>query len=319
MLRASSLKIRRGAFSLGPINLELAEGQGLIIAGRNASGKSTLLEALSGALRPSSGRLEIVGRTVFQDKPLPKEQKKAMKDVGVQLQNVELFEHLTVEEHIQFFADMGGFDPKNSFDVLERCPTLSNFGAMRYGSLSAGKKQLLHFVLALGSSPKVLFLDEPTAGMDKENRAWVWSELKDFKKRGGALALSSHDGEEMQVLGDTILVLDNGKKLFTAKKEDSSIILGYETVVTLLPPFSLEKDIDEAGQLLASLDGSRGAEFTDSRWHVYSSLEVSKAPLSLQNLGEGWTITDMRKADLRDVYDAVRQGRITSSEQEVRQ
>ncbi|MCK4717255.1 MAG: hypothetical protein KAT70_01190, partial [Thermoplasmata archaeon] len=172
--------------------------------------------------------------------------------------------------------------------------------------LSAGKKQLLQFVLALGHRPKLLFLDEPTGGVDHENKAWMWSVLSEFKREGGEMLISSHEGKEIDVLGDRLLVLEEGRVKIVAGKAEAQTVLGYRTRLLISPPERMGEE--EAREKLVSVPGAFKVKHADKGWVLLSALGLPDAVSSVSPLKEGWEVYDSREADLRDVYDMVREG-----------
>ena len=172
--------------------------------GHNGAGKTTTMQILTGLLSPSGGEAYVYGTSVTRDMP------KIRSRIGVCPQDNVLFDILTVKEHVLLFGGLRGFE-ENEINVLEIVAEVGLQDKLDTDvkSLSGGQKRKLQVALSFVGDPAVVFLDEPTAGMDSEARREVWA-LIGRKKQGRAIVLTTHQMDEAEILGDNIAILDKG-------------------------------------------------------------------------------------------------------------
>ena len=189
----------KGKTILDHISFEVGQGDCLALIGPNGAGKTTLMSCILGDKKPSSGQVLIDGKAG-----------KAKNKIAVLLQENTIPNSLKVEELIAFFQDIS----ENGLSKVE-IQALLQFKDDQYqqfaNKLSGGQKRLLAFVLCLIGKPDILFLDEPTAGMDTTTRQRFWEIINDLKKSGVTILYSSHYIEEVEHTADRILVLHQGK------------------------------------------------------------------------------------------------------------
>lgn len=181
------------------INLEIQQGEIFGILGVNGAGKTTLLECVEGIRKRNSGTIHICDLT-------PEDALKEKK-FGVQMQSASLPDVITVKEVIELYASWNDH-PK--VETLLHMFDLNQRSHQTYQSLSTGWKRKLHLVLALIPDPEIIFLDEPTAGLDVEARAELHQMLKQLQTQGKTIVLSSHDMAEVESLCDRIAMLRSG-------------------------------------------------------------------------------------------------------------
>ncbi len=182
------------------IDFTVSEGEIFALLGPNGAGKTTTLECMEGLRRFEEGKIEIFGETP----------KKAMEQgiIGIQLQSSSLPANITVTDAMKLFCSWNQIN--NRGDLLERLG-VKDLGGKAYKTLSTGQKRKLHLALALTHEPKVLFLDEPTAGLDVEARAHLHQEIKTLKEQGTTIILASHDMAEVESLCDRVGMIVEGK------------------------------------------------------------------------------------------------------------
>ncbi|MGH9537574.1 MAG: ABC transporter ATP-binding protein, partial [Terriglobales bacterium] len=166
------------------LNLEIQAGECFGLLGPNGAGKTTTIEILEGLLQPTFGEVRILGRTW-------KENARELREVmGISLQETRLSEKLTVLETIELFS---GFfrEPRPPRQVLEQMQLEEKADAW-VGKLSGGQRQRLAVATALVGNPKVLFLDEPTTGLDPQSRRQLWDIIRAFQQAGGTVLLTTH-------------------------------------------------------------------------------------------------------------------------------
>jgi ABC-2 type transport system ATP-binding protein len=186
--------------ALKNINLQINSGQVLALLGPNGAGKTTAISLLLGLIQPSSGAVELFGGN-------PKRPEARMR-VGVMLQISGVPETLKVKEHLDLFRSYYPH-PLSLPEVLE-FSGLAGLENRLYSKLSGGQRQRLHLALALCGNPDLLFLDEPTTGLDIASRRALWEQIRHFTRLGKAVVLTTHYLEEADALADRVVVINQG-------------------------------------------------------------------------------------------------------------
>jgi len=180
------------------IDFSVAEGEIFGLLGPNGAGKTTTLECLEGLRFPTAGTLRVRGVD-------PSREPSRLRDtIGVQLQTSSLPETMRVAEAMRFFCAYHGVAPR--LDLLERLGLQPKMDA-QYGTLSTGQQRRLALALALAHEPPVVFLDEPTAGLDVATRAELHALIGELRERGVALVLATHDMAEAEKLADRVAIM----------------------------------------------------------------------------------------------------------------
>ncbi len=187
--------------ALNGVDLQVKAGQVLAILGPNGAGKTTLINMLLGIYTPDAGQIHLFGQTPGD---LSVRQR-----IGVMLQQAELAETLKVRELIRQFATY--YQNPLSQQQLLQMAGLEDKADTRYGKLSGGEKRRVQFAIALAGEPDILFLDEPTTGLDVQARRSLWANIKNYAERGAGIILTTHYLEEADALADQIMVLDHGR------------------------------------------------------------------------------------------------------------
>ena len=203
-LRGSGLVKRYGeVVAVDGLDLEVFAGECFGLLGPNGAGKTTTVEILEGLTRPDGGTVEVLGRTWAQDAAGLRER------IGIQLQETQLAEKLTVLETITLFRSFyrKGLNPVEVMRIVQ----LEDKESAWVRKLSGGQKQRLSLAAALVGDPEILFLDEPTTGLDPQARRQVWDVIADVRARGGTVLLTTHYMEEAERLCDRIAIVDRGK------------------------------------------------------------------------------------------------------------
>jgi len=189
--------------ALRGLSLRIEAGQCFGLLGPNGAGKTTTIEILEGLLAPTSGEVRILGHT-WNDNP-----RQLREWIGISLQETRLSEKLTVRETIELFASFYS-EPRPAEDILEELQLTEKSGAW-VGKLSGGQKQRLAVATALVGNPRILFLDEPTTGLDPQSRRQLWDIIRAFQKKGGTLLLTTHYMDEAERLCDQLAIVDHGQ------------------------------------------------------------------------------------------------------------
>jgi ABC-2 type transport system ATP-binding protein len=187
--------------ALSHVSLTLSSGQVTALLGPNGAGKTTMVRLLTGLAKPTIGSARLFGSNP--------QNVAARRQLGVMLQVARVPEVLTVREHIHLFSSYYP-SPLPLSKVLE-IAGLESLSERRYGQLSGGEKQRTLFALALCGNPKLLFLDEPTVGMDVESRRRFWAGVRSLVAAGRSILLTTHYLEEADALASRIVVLNRGR------------------------------------------------------------------------------------------------------------
>src|SRR5216683_1136253 len=184
------------------LDLFVGNGECFGLLGPNGAGKTTTIEILEGLTVPDSGEVEVLGLTWQQN------ELKLRERIGISLQETQLSEKLTVYETVRLFRSFypSGPDP----DDLIRDMSLDEKRNARVGKLSGGQKQRLAAACALVGDPDILFLDEPTTGLDPQSRLQLWEVVAKFRAKGGTVLLTTHYMEEAERLCDRVAIVDHG-------------------------------------------------------------------------------------------------------------
>src|SRR2546429_7507018 len=183
------------------LDLEVEIGECFGLLGPNGAGKTTTIEICEGLLGADSGSVEVLGRRWESDA------RELRELLGIQLQDTQLSEKLTVDETLTLFQSFYR-DPSDVGDVIDKVE-LGEKRHSRVGALSGGQKQRLAVACALVGDPDILFLDEPTTGLDPQSRLQLWEVVAQFRKeKGGTVLLTTHNMEEAQRLCDRIAIVD---------------------------------------------------------------------------------------------------------------
>jgi ABC-2 type transport system ATP-binding protein len=205
------------------IDLLVRGGECFGLLGPNGAGKTTTVEIFEGLLEPDEGEVEVLGGTW---KRQPRELRER---IGIQLQETQLGEKLTVMETITLFRSFyrRGREPEDVLRVVQ----LEEKANSWVRKLSGGQRQRLSLACALVCDPDVLFLDEPTTGLDPQSRRQVWDVVSAFRDRGGTTLLTTHYMEEAQRLCDRVAIIDHGKLMALDTPSRLIASLGAEHVV----------------------------------------------------------------------------------------
>jgi ABC-2 type transport system ATP-binding protein len=205
------------------ISLQIEAGQCFGLLGPNGAGKTTTIEILEGLLAPTSGEVRILGHT-WNENP-----RQLREWIGISLQETRLSEKLNVRETIELFASFYS-EPRPAAEVLEDLELTEKADAW-VGKLSGGQKQRLAVATALVGNPRILFLDEPTTGLDPQSRRQLWDIIRAFQKKGGTVLLTTHYMDEAERLCDRLAIVDHGEIIAEGTPSDLIDRLGGHHVV----------------------------------------------------------------------------------------
>jgi ABC-2 type transport system ATP-binding protein len=194
-------RFANGIVALDNLSLTLRRGEVVALLGPNGAGKSTAVKLLMGLSSPTSGTVSILGGD-------PRKPATRLR-TGVMLQVGRAPEVLRVREHIELFR--GYYLNPLPFSDIIRIASLEGLESRQFGQLSGGQRQRVLFALALAGDPDLIFLDEPTVGLDIKARRGMWAEIQSLAARGKTVLLTTHYLEEADVLAHRIVVLDKGR------------------------------------------------------------------------------------------------------------
>ena len=205
------------------LDLDVPAGECFGLLGPNGAGKTTTLEIVEGLLDPTGGEVEVLGRTWAGDPA------GIRRRIGISLQETRLSDKLTVRETVRLFRSLypAGLDPD---DAIARVTLQEKAGAY-VDKLSGGQKQRLAVATALVGDPELLFLDEPTTGLDPQSRRQLWDVIRDLRDRGRTVVLTTHYMDEAERLCDRVAVIDHGKVIALGSPRELIAQLGGEHVV----------------------------------------------------------------------------------------
>ncbi|MFH0952073.1 MAG: ABC transporter ATP-binding protein [Patescibacteria group bacterium] len=185
------------------ISFTVEDGETFGILGPNGAGKTTTLEIIEGLKAITSGGVTLDGHDV------QRETRKVKSLIGVQLQKSDFFEHLKLTELLDVFASLYG-RRVNAKEILNKVELTDKIKS-EVKQLSGGQKQRFSIAAALVNDPKVLFLDEPTTGLDPQARRHLWDLVESINRQGKTIILTTHYMEEAEVLCDRVAIMDNAK------------------------------------------------------------------------------------------------------------
>ncbi|MCA0756692.1 ABC transporter ATP-binding protein [Paenibacillus sp. N4] len=204
VIQVSSISKYYGANkAVDQISFHVKEGEIFGIIGTNGAGKTTLLEMLMGLRKPDSGTIKVLGVDASRDAESLKE------DIGIHLQSTSLVDKMSVREAMELFQAF--YKRKNDLDAIIDLFGLASYSNKVVKRLSGGWRQRAALAIALVNDPKIIFLDEPTTGLDPQAKKDYWSLIRQLKQQGKTIVMASHDMEEVQRNCDRVCVLRKGE------------------------------------------------------------------------------------------------------------
>lgn len=298
MVEVQSLCKSYGALkAVDDVSFTVRQGEIFGFLGPNGAGKTTCLEMMEGLRRPDSGKVLIKNLSVWPDPG------KIKYIIGVQFQASAFYEELTVQEILQLFAALHGRKlALPELDGLLEMGGLTDKRRAYTGTLSGGQKQRLAILTALVNNPEVVFLDEPTTGLDPQARRRSWEVVKELQNHGKTIILSSHYMEEAEYLCDRVAIIDYGN--IVALDEPRKLIdkLGEKTKIS----FTSNRPFDGAPALLP---GAEVVKAGTGEGQVLLARDPGQAIAALLEAArkEGTTIKNLQVSapNLEDVFLAL--------------
>jgi len=215
------------------LDLDVARGECFGLLGPNGAGKTTTIEILEGLNTPDAGEVRVLGLS-WRDS-----EREIRERIGVSLQETQFSEKITVYETLRLFRSFyrRGPDPEE----LLRGLSLEEKRNSRVGKLSGGQKQRLGVACALVGEPEILFLDEPTTGLDPQSRLQLWEIVTAYRKRGGTILLTTHYMEEAERLCDRVAIVDHGQRIALGTPKELIATLEAPHIIELTTEPALEE------------------------------------------------------------------------------
>ena len=268
-IRANGLRKTYGdVVAVDHIDLEVRSGECFGLLGPNGAGKTTTIEMLEGLTTPDRGEIEILGSSWNRDATSIRQR------IGLSLQETRLAEKLTVLETLRMFRSFytSGRDPIRLLEEL----SLTEKRNARVGKLSGGQRQRLAVATALVGDPEILFLDEPTTGLDPQSRLELWEQIRRFRLTGGTVLLTTHYMDEAERLCDRVAIVDHGKIIALGTPEELIASLEASKVVEL----ATDPEIPE--KTLLGVAGVSGCHRRGPNWSLNVDNLVETIPALLK-------------------------------------
>jgi len=275
------------------IDLDIRPGECFGLLGPNGAGKTTTIEICEGLTPPDAGEVVILGRRWGQDD-------RALRELlGISLQETQFSEKLTVAETIELFRSFyrRGPAPAAVIELVQ----LDEKATARVGQLSGGQRQRLALACALVGDPELLFLDEPTTGLDPQSRRQLWELIERFRAGGRSILLTTHYMDEAERLCDRVAIVDHGRVIAHGTPRELIASLGAEHVLE----FAVAEGARIDSAALAAVAGIGALGRQDGTWRVQVSELHQAMPALLGELRrQGAQLSELRthSATLEDVF-----------------
>lgn len=279
---------------LDNIHLTINHNEVFGLLGPNGAGKTTLLECIQGVKNGFTGTITVNGLDVRKDgdkiKPL----------IGVQFQSNSYFDHIKVDELFEFFATLYNIEitEKEIKDLLKKV-NMQEYKRSYVNKLSGGQKQRISIALSILNKPQVLFLDEPTTGLDPNSRKDLWNIINDIRKEGTTIVLTTHYMEEVEALCDNVCFINNGSIYTVGKPEEIIKNANLNSVI------KIGLIVDSSSQYLGSCPTVDKIKKEDDYFYLYTK-DIRKTLDYINKLEDEKKITttgiNIQKANLEDVF-----------------
>lgn len=286
-----------GLKALDHVDLTVSKGEIFALLGPNGAGKTTLIGAVCGLVRPSSGTIHAFGYDLASD------WRRARSRIGLVPQELSTDMFEPVERAVSYSRGLFGLAPdRQRIEEILRSLSLWDKRDERIMALSGGMKRRVLIAKALAHEPDLLFLDEPTAGVDVELRKSMWAIIDDMRSRGVTIILTTHYIEEAEMMADRVGIINRGKLLMVDQKDAMMARLGRTEAhialaqpLTVLPPaiarFPVE--LEQGGTSLCY----RGGDGTGK-----GKAEVAELTKALIAAGIDYTGIETRESSLEDIF-----------------
>ena len=279
-----------GLLAVNDISFAVRKGEVFALLGPNGAGKTTTVEIIDTIRTPTSGKVSLLGLDVTKKKH------NIVPRIGVLPQGFSSFDKITVRETLQFYSRL--FRRRNiDVDALIELVNLKEKTKEHYKNLSGGLRQRLGIAIALVNDPEVVFLDEPTTGLDPHARREVWDVLLGLKKKGTTVFLTTHYMEEAELLADTVAIISKGKII--AMGSPGELIENNANYLVLTLQFADEKAFEIVRKI-----GFEPVHDTHNniKVRVEHTDDVQKMLNAIKDAGTSLHSLDVRKPNLEEVF-----------------
>jgi ABC-2 type transport system ATP-binding protein len=276
------------------LNLDIETGECFGLLGPNGAGKTTTIEILEGLLPATSGEVTILGQSWGSNS-------RALREwLGISLQETRLSEKLSVRETLELFASFYR-QPRPVSEVLEEMQLTEKVDSW-VGKLSGGQRQRLAVATALVGNPRILFLDEPTTGLDPQSRRQLWDIIRSFQRGGGTVLLTTHYMDEAERLCDRLAIVDHGKIIAEGSPADLIERLGGHHVVEFEVSSNSDGAALEAWRRLPGVESVRHDDGLVCLSVREPHLTIPALLDAVHHRGAGLLRLTTRQASLEDVF-----------------
>ena len=295
-LRCTGLVKRYGALTaVDHLDLAVLRGECFGLLGPNGAGKTTTIEILEGLQAPDAGAVEVLGSRWGEDDDALRQR------LGIHLQETQFDERLSVGETLRLFRSF--YRRGRPAPAVLATLGLEAKARTWVGKLSGGQRQRLAVGCALVGDPELLFLDEPTTGLDPQSRRQLWSVLQQFRAAGGSILLTTHYMDEARVLCDRVAIVDGGRIIAQGTPRELVASLGAAHVIE----FGLDPEPDAAALAadLETLPGVRSVGRDGGAWQISAADLQGTLPALLrfaEDAGVGLVSLTTHAATLEDVF-----------------
>ena len=280
------------------VSFDVAAGECFGLLGHNGAGKTTTIEMLEGYLPRDGGSVSVLGN----DPAEPTTDWRSR--IGIVLQDMDVFPTLTVAETVRMFADLYPA-PRGVSETIDLVG-LGGVVSTRVGSLSGGEKRRLDVALGLVGDPELLFLDEPTTGLDPAARREAWTMIEALKSSGVTIVLTTHYMDEAEVLADHLVILDDG--VVAAEGTFAQLLARHDAATTI--SFRLPADTGLADHALALLGSVEIGVRVDGHLAEFSTAQPQRDLRLLLGWAHEQAVTlndlEVRRSSLEDLFLRIR-------------
>lgn len=296
-IRGLTKTYRGGTRALDGVDLEIHAGEIFALLGPNGAGKTTLIGAVCGLVRPTAGTIHAFGHDLSRD------WRSARARIGLVPQELSTDMFETVRRAVTYSQGLFGkpHDPARIEEIL-RGLSLWDKRDTQIRALSGGMKRRVLIAKALAHEPELLFLDEPTAGVDVELRKGMWDQIAALKERGVTIILTTHYIEEAELMADRVGIIQGGRILMVDEKHAMMERLGTtEAVIDLAAPLAALPTSLASFHLELSADGTR-LTYRGGNGQGGGRAEVAQLTQTLTHAGISYTSIDIHDSSLEDIF-----------------
>jgi len=307
-IRGLSKTYKGGTVALEGVDLQIRQGEIFALLGPNGAGKTTLIGAVCGLLRPSGGTIEAFGLDV------QRHWREVRRKIGLVPQELAFDMFARVDHAVQYSRGMFGLPPSPArIEEVLRSLSLWDKREVKIRELSGGMKRRVMIAKALSHDPELLFLDEPTAGVDVELRRDMWKQIGELRARGTTIILTTHYIEEAQEMADRVGVINKGKLLLVDDKAAIMAKLGStEARIALSEPLA-ELPAALASYPLSLEDEGRMLVYRGGDGSGKGKREAAEVIRALVAQGVAFDAIDTRESSLEDIFvDLVERGEVAA-------